>query len=112
MGRFKALLLGVVTGLSGVFIACAYGFRYFWDGVVRHKDTQEPIPGIKVACLVDDREMTSELTTPEGTFSVGRDDGCDSFVFSDVDGEENGSYATLSTSLHEGGQNVVELTPQ
>ena len=112
MGRFKGLLLGVVTGLSGVFIACAYGFRYWWDGVVRDKDTQEPIPGIKVACVVGDREVVSELSAQNGSFSIGRDDGCDNFVFSDVDGAVNGSYATLTTSLDEGGQNVVELTAQ
>jgi len=112
MRRFKMLLLGVVTALSGVFIACAYGFRYAWDGIVQDKETKAPIPGIKIACMIGGQEATSAASMQDGAFSFGWDERCDSFVFSDVDGSTNGSYATETTSLQEGEQNVVELSAQ
>ena len=107
--RFKILLLSAVTAISGVFVACAYGFRYWWDGIVQDKTTKAPIPGIKVACMIDGRESTSETTGRDGSFSIGLDSSCQSFVFSDVDGAANGSYATETVSLKEG-QGNVELT--
>jgi hypothetical protein len=108
--RFKVLLLSAVTAISGVFIACAYGFRYWWDGVAQNKSTKAPIPGIKVACMIDGKVSTSDTTAQDGSFSIGSASSCQSFVFSDVDGAAHGSYATETVSLKEGQRNVVDLT--
>ena len=110
MRRLKRVLLTAVTALSGVFIACAYGFRYWWDGVVQDKATKAPIPGIKVACMIGGKEAATGTSMDNGSFSIGSDDGCESFVFTDVDGAVHGSYATETVSLPPGEGIVVDLT--
>ena len=96
MLRFKTLLLGIVTTMSGVFVACAYGFRYSWYGIVQDKTTKAPIAGIKTACINNGKEIRHYISTQGGVFDLDGDTPCDSFVFSDI---ESDTYALVYSSV-------------
>ncbi|MFH0903054.1 MAG: hypothetical protein V2A73_20690, partial [Pseudomonadota bacterium] len=66
--KIKTLMLGTLTTISGVFVACAYGTRYAWSGIVQDAETKEPIPGLEVAGVVDG-------TKPDPDRSYGNGDG-------------------------------------
>ncbi|MFH0903052.1 MAG: hypothetical protein V2A73_20680 [Pseudomonadota bacterium] len=108
----KRIMLGAVTAVSGVFLACCYGVMYSWSGIVRDVKTKAPISGIEVACMVDGAKEGYDVSSQEGTFVLSGMSQCDSFEFTDVDGVENGSYSTKKVlSLNETAENIVELDP-
>jgi hypothetical protein len=102
----RALLRVVAACGMPVLLAACYGVRAAFDyaGKVLDKDTQEPVPGMKVSCerLVSadagvsggsSAVAASMLSGAQGDFSIDSMEACDLLVARDVDGAQNGSYA-------------------
>lgn len=113
MKILKQLALGALTAASGVLIACAYGVSYVWSGRVLGRDTQQPIPGIRVECVSGTSGTVATTTTDaDGHFRISGP-YCEALRFTDVDGAQNGAYdaTTLEEPSGVTDGNQVELEP-
>jgi len=108
------LLLGLMTAVAPVYIACAYGSPYSYDkhGKVVDADTKQGIEGIEVTCLRADQEVSVVDSGSDGSFVLSYDEPCDQARFVDIDGEDNGGlYQTNLVPFDEDAVNwTVEMS--
>jgi putative lipoprotein (rSAM/lipoprotein system) len=92
----KKALLWLITGVIPVVVAACYGVMYAFNrnGKVVDADTGEAIQGIQVSCAVGNRSnvIDTSYTDSLGNFYIAADTECDAYIFTDVDGDENGAY--------------------
>lgn len=124
--------LGLVTAVIPVFIAACYGAPgdgmlddYGYDpeksvgGRVLSALTGSGIPYIRVSCLVGgastDSVYDDTYSSPDtGDFElwVSEWHPCDTLLFEDVDGAENGAFQSLEIPFADDGADVIaELEP-
>jgi hypothetical protein len=118
MRRLERLLLGILSSVVTVFIACAYGIPYAFHkaGRVRAAGTQDGIDGIDVSCADPVSDATMTVTRGGGHFLVAFDEGqrdCTALRFEDVDGAANGAWQPRVVTGVAGDQGSldVELDP-
>lgn len=115
-------ILGTVLGILGIgTLTSCYGMPEdgFYDifGTVQGKinGTLQAIPGIQVEVKDSEGYKYNDKTDSKGKFSI-RDvfEGNCTITFTDVDGEENGSFAGIEYKLPltEDWKKTVELTPK
>jgi len=116
MLKLKSVLLGIVTLVCPVFLAACYGPpNGEWEegqdelrGKVVDSVTQLGINRIVVDCRVEGESARAALTDLEGVFVMPWGLSCDSLLFRDVDGLENGGeYAELEAPLSELGDDFI-----
>jgi hypothetical protein len=125
-------ILGLMTAVFPVFIAACYGVPYSvgddWDddpdddeysltsiaGRVLSALTGSGIPYIRVTCLRSQGDVLEDCedtySRPEnGSFELWLPEGvhCAQLRFDDLDGEDNGAYATLLMDFENTGEDVV-----
>lgn len=118
MRKLQRLLLGVLSSIVTVSIACAYGIPYAFAkrGRVVDVATKAGIAGIRVTCADPAGDRTLDVTDERGDFSVEFDRGqvdCVALAFDDVDGAEGGAYQQKTVTGVPGDQQdlVIELDP-
>jgi hypothetical protein len=98
-----------------VFIACAYGvpWRYAKAGRVVDAAAGEGIPGIQAGCVLAGAVREADVSGADGGFALHIETRCDELRFTDVDGAENGAYATQAIPFTEGDEYdlLIELEP-
>jgi hypothetical protein len=127
-------LLGLMTAVIPVFIAACYGAPGYgepWDdtdgydpeksvfGRVLSALTGSGIPYIRVSCLVDgastDSVYDEAYSVPnDGAFELWASEWrpCDTLLFEDLDGAENGAFQSLEIPfVDDGAEIVVDLEP-
>ncbi len=118
MRHLQRLLLGVLSSVVTVFIACAYGTPYAFSkrGRVVDASTKIGIGGIRLTCADPAIDRTMDVTGADGAFFVAFGRGvadCVALAFEDVDGAANGAYQPKTVTGVAGEQPdiVVELDP-
>lgn len=106
--KIEKIILALFTGVFPVFIAACYGPAAnfgppdSFEGIVRDP-AGNPIPDILVRCMDGEDEVASTYTMAgDGAFQLPGlyDDPCETLIFEDVDGEENGgTFAPKSIEL-------------
>ena len=108
-------IFGALSFSSALFIfqAC-YGTPedfvtdVFFEGVVKSKTTNLPIPGIKVTIV---NQPQTDLTDNTGKFQIYTVKETEyTFRFEDVDANENGSFLTKDTVItYTGNSNILNV---
>jgi hypothetical protein len=105
--------LAALGSVVSVFIACAYGvpYRFVKTGRVVDATTAQGIPGIRVGCVLGGGMAEARTSDAEGRFALEIESTCDALAFDDVDGAQNGAYASKSLPFTEGDEYdlLVEL---
>lgn len=111
-------ILGTVLGILGIgTLTSCYGMPedfYSISGTVKGKinGTTQAIPGIQVAVKDSKGYTGTEKTDSDGKFSISDlFDGNCTVTFTDVDGDENGSFKekTLEISLTDDWEKTITL---
>lgn len=114
----KKALLWLITGVIPVVVAACYGVMYTFtrNGKVVDADTGEAIQGIQVSCAVGNRSnvIDTSYTDAYGTFYIAADTECDAYIFTDVDGDQNGGTyeeVVVQDSLQDGDSVEMQKAP-
>ena len=112
------ILMGLMGTVVPVIVAACYGMQEGWNvliqmsGRVVDKDTQQGIPGLRVACMQGEHVARFTMTGSQGHFQLADYDlYCDEVLIQDVDGPDvNGSYVdTVVPFVSSESEQVFEL---
>jgi hypothetical protein len=114
MRRVERLLLGLLSSVVTVFVACAYGvpFSFQKTGRVRASGTQDGIGGIQVFCADPAVDRPLAVSAPDGRFYLPIPEGdrdCTTLRFEDADGAANGAWQPRLVTGVAGDQDGIDV---